>query len=103
MARSTGRLERVEPAAVDWIEACGNYARLHLDGRSVLLRRTLSSLADELADAGFVRVHRSSIVNTARVVGMRRRDHGEGLLELAGGETIRVSRTYRDAVEGLFS
>ena len=99
--RSIGRVDRVDPSDVSWIEGCGNYARLHLDGKSMLLRRTLASLADELGPARFVRVHRSAIVNVERISGLRRRSHGEATLVLRDGQTLKVSRTYRGALEKL--
>jgi hypothetical protein len=101
--RSIGRLQRVEPADVHWIEGCGNYARLHLDDRTVLLRRTLSSLTEELGPARFVRIHKSAIVNSDRVAELRRRSHGEATLVLRDGGELKVSRTYRGALEKLLA
>jgi hypothetical protein len=99
--RSTGRVERIDPAEVCWIEGCGNYARLHLEGRSVLLRRTLASLAADLGPDRFARIHRSTIVNVGHVAGLRRRSHGEATLVLRDGQRLKVSRTYRDALQRL--
>ena len=101
MIRSIGRVDRVDPSGVSWIEGCGNYARLHLDGRTMLLRRTLASLAKELGPRRFVRVHRSAIVNVERIGGLRRRSHGEATLLLQDGHSLKVSRTYRAALEKL--
>ncbi len=95
VVRSIGMVEKIDPAGVSWIEGCGNYARLHLGSRSVLLRRTLASLADELAPR-FARVHRSAIVNLSRVAALRRLTHGEAVLVLEDGHELKVSRTYRD-------
>lgn len=101
IARSVGEMERVDPCDVDWIESWGNYARLHVGDRKVLIRRTLTSLADELAVAGFLRVHRSAIVNVGRVAKIRSGAHGDATVELNSGQCIKVSRTYRQTLEDL--
>ncbi|MGB5341950.1 MAG: LytTR family DNA-binding domain-containing protein [Thermoanaerobaculia bacterium] len=99
IARSVGEVERIDPREVDWIEACGNYARLHVGDHKVLIRRTLASISEELAATGFVRVHRSAIVNAGRVAKLRTGSHGDATIELESGQRIKVSRTYRRAVE----
>ena len=99
MVRSVGEVERIEPADVDWIEGCGNYARLHLGERRVLIRRTLSSLGEELEAAGFLRVHRSAIVNAHRISKLRSGSHGDAEVELDGGQRVKVSRTFRQRLE----
>ncbi|MCP3977986.1 MAG: LytTR family transcriptional regulator [bacterium] len=101
VVRSVGRVEQIPASDVLWIESCGNYARLHLEGRAPLIRRTLASLADELGSLRFARVHRSAIVNLDRVVELRRRTHGEATLVLQGGQTLKVSRTYRAALKDI--
>ncbi|MCP3960139.1 MAG: LytTR family transcriptional regulator [bacterium] len=101
IARSIGKVERIDPDEVSWIEGCGNYAKLHLGSRSVLLRRTLASLAAELGARRFARVHRSAIVNLARVSALRRLSHGEAILVLRDGHELKVSRTYREQLRHL--
>ncbi len=56
---------------VGWVEAVGDYARLHARDGQHLVRITLSTLAERWAAAGFVRVHRSYLVSTALVGGLR--------------------------------
>ncbi len=97
--RSVGRSERVKVEDIDWIEGDGSYARLHLPGRTRLVRRTLKSLEEELASAGFQRIHRSSIVRLARVRAVRPLGHGDAEVVLEGGETLRVSRSYRPRLD----
>lgn len=99
IARSVGEVEKIDPQEVDWIESRGNYARLHLGDRQVLIRRTLGSLCDELVDSGFVRIHRSAIVNSGRVARVSTSTHGDAFVELSTGRRLKVSRTYRQALE----
>ena len=99
IVRSVGEMERVDPLSVEYIESCGNYSRLHIGERGVLIRRTLTSLAEELAPAGFVRIHRSGIVNLDRVSKLRTGSHGDAAVELDSGRLVKVSRTYRRSLE----
>lgn len=95
--RSTSQF--VPVAAVDRIEAEGNYVSLHVGVRSYLVRGTLRQCEDELDPDHFARVHRSTIVNLDRVDSMRVLPSGDASLILAGGESVRVSRTYRRLLE----
>jgi two-component system, LytTR family, response regulator len=86
---------------VDWVEAADNYVALHTaDGRELLLRETLKALELRLEPHGFTRVHRSALVNLARVRGLRALPTGDCTLELEGGRTLTLSRTFREGVEG---
>lgn len=94
--------QRIALADVQWISAADNYIELHLPPRSLLERATL---ADALARPGwatrFLRVHRSHAVNAAHVQRIERLASGEAVLTLACGETLRVSRGYRAAVDAI--
>lgn len=93
--RSAGRIHFVRMADVEWIEACGNYARLHASGTRTLVRVTLQYLASHLDPASFARIHRSAIVNVNRIRELRPVHAGDGLLILESGMRLRVSRRYR--------
>lgn len=99
MVRSLGRLQRIDPTEVRWVAAEGNYVRLHLETRSVLHRRGLAALVAELADQGFVRIHRSTIVNLRHARALERRSHGDAVLVLDDGSRLKVSRTFRKVME----
>ena len=57
----------------------------------------------KLDDKLFVRIHRSTIVNVQRVVSITPLPKGGSLLELSAGETLKVSRNYRESIRNLFS
>ncbi|MCZ4545997.1 LytTR family DNA-binding domain-containing protein [Rhodococcus qingshengii] len=61
----------VQRSSVEWVEADGDYARLHTAGKSHLVRIPISTLESRWADAGFLRVHRSYLVSLALVTGIR--------------------------------
>lgn len=79
---------------IDWIEAEGNYARLHVGDSSYLIRETLTNLESRLRRTAFVRIQRSTLVNLDRVVEIRR---GDVLLQ--GGKELRLTRGYRANLE----
>lgn len=96
----SGKKTRLVPVeSVDWIEAEGNYARLHCGTENHLLSEPLGALVERLAPAGFARIHRSAAVNLDRVREFRTEDHRDYTVVLRGGEKLRLSRTFRDEVE----
>lgn len=92
----------VEPTEIEWIGAAGNYVVVHWAGREGLLRETLSTLEVRLGPLGFVRSHRSTLVNLARVQGLAPLSDGAWRLSLSGGEELVVSRSYRDGFMARF-
>lgn len=93
---------RIALADVQWLSAADNYVALHLPPRSFLERGTLAAALARPAWAGlFLRVHRCHAVNPAHVLQLERLGSGEALLTLRGGERLRVSRGYRDALAPL--
>ena len=96
--RSGNALEVVKFADVDWIEASDYYASLHAGSRAHMLRRSLSELEGELAPHGFQRIHRSAIVNLARLRALELGKDGEYEVVLETGQRLRMSRSYRKTV-----
>ncbi len=101
VVKSGARTRIVRLEEVDWIEAEGNYARLHCQGGEVrhLVPRPLGELAGSLEAHGFVRIHRSAIVNLDRVTELRTDNHRDYSVLLESGQTLRLSRTYRNELE----
>jgi two-component system LytT family response regulator len=93
--KSAGRVSFIRIADIDWIEAADYYASLHVGPRTHLLRRSLSELEQDLDPATFCRVHRSSIVNLARVKSLTLNEDGEHDVILDDGTKVRLSRRYR--------
>lgn len=97
--RSTDKVSFVDVAAVDWIEADGDYVRLHTGKSSHLHRATLSALETQLDPAVFVRIHRSTIVRLARVRELQPYFHGEYVVFLHDGTKLKLSRNYRERLQ----
>jgi two-component system LytT family response regulator len=87
-------------ADVDWIEADGNYSRLHVNKRPRLLTKSLATLEKDILDPDvFVRVHRSAIVNSKRITAVEPKPHGDLLLVLQDGTHVDCSRRFRKRLE----
>lgn len=99
MVRSSGKITFVKVADLDWLEASGNYVRLHTARGSHLIRETLSNLESRLDPHQFVRIHRSTIVNLDRVKEMQPWFSGDYLVILHSGVKLKLSRSFREAIE----
>jgi len=90
---------RLDVAAIDWIDAAGDYMCIHAAGQTHVLRATMKDLEEILDPQIFQRVHRSTIVNLARVRSLRPHLNGECFLKLESGQEVKLSRSFRDKVE----
>lgn len=86
---------------VDWIEAQGNYVALHTGTEQHLLRDTISGFGARLDSTRFVRVHRSMIVATDRILKIESLPNSDMLLHLKHGGPLRASRSYATAVRAI--
>lgn len=101
VVRDGSRVTFVRTEEIDWIDAAGNYARLHV-GRAIhLLREPLKVLATRLDPERFLRVHRSAIVNLERITSVEPYFHGEYTLTLKDGTRLTSSRTHSARLRGL--
>ena len=98
--KSSGRVMFLDTADIDWIEAAGVYVHLHVGSKSHLYRATLGQLQERLDPRQFVRIHRSAMVNTDRIVELQPRTHGDYVVILKSGTELTLSRGYRGQLEG---
>ena len=80
----------------DWVEAAGNYSRLHVGPKVHLLRETMNTLELRLDPKRFLRIHRSTIVRTDRIRELKPWFKGEYLVVLLNGSELPLSRGYKD-------
>jgi len=97
--KSSGQVLFVKIADIDWIEAADYYSCLHVGSKSHMLRRSLTELERELDPEKFCRVHRSAIVQLARVEQLQMNESGEYDVLLAKGARVRLSRSYRKQLQ----
>jgi len=97
-----GAVRFVEPATIDWIEADGKMVRLHRGKEQLATRQALGDL-EELTGPGFLRVHRSALVNVAAITEVQPWFHGDYVIVLRSGAKVRTGRAYRDAVKRIIT
>jgi two-component system LytT family response regulator len=90
------RIVRVDVDSIQWIDAAGDYMCIHAGNDTHVLRATMRDMEQRLDPRRFQRVHRSTIVNLARVREMRPHLNGEYFLVLDSGHELKLSRTYKD-------
>ena len=97
--RSNGTVTLLPVGEIEWIDAEGDHVRVHVGKTWYLIRETMKTLEDELDAARFVRIHRSTIVNLEKIKELQRFFHGEYVVVLYNGATLKLSRGYRDRLE----
>lgn len=106
VVRDGERVILVPLSELDWCEAADNYVRLHAKGKKHLIRDTMRNIEERLVatrapNARFARIHRSMIVNLARVREIKPAGGGEYAVVLADGTKLALSRGYRERVMAL--
>jgi two-component system LytT family response regulator len=100
--RTEGKVLRVRLDEIERIEADRDSSRFHLRGGNVIeARESLASVAERLPASAFLRVHRSHIVNVARVRELQPWFQGEFVLILEDGSQVITGRTYREKIRVL--
>jgi LytTr DNA-binding domain len=97
--RDGARVILIEPAQIAWIEAAGNYVEIHAGGATHLARGTLAAFEEKLASRGFVRIHRSRLINRARISAFKPTPSGDLEITLDDGRMIAGSRRFRAALD----
>jgi two-component system LytT family response regulator len=99
VVKSGGRLFFLRSEEIDWIEAAGNYVRLHVGADAHLLRETMTSIEARLNPEVFFRIHRSYIVNIERIKELQPWFNGEYVVILRNGTKLTLSRGYREKLQ----
>ena len=97
MIADRGKTHVVRCTDIEWLEAADNYVNIHLPGRSLLMRRTLTALLHDL-DPMFVRTHRGAAVALAAVLTVRPEGKGDATVILRSGAEVPCSRQHRAAL-----
>jgi two-component system LytT family response regulator len=99
--KSHGRISVISISEIDWIDAAGNYAELHVGKRSYMLRAQIKALADQLPASQFIQISRSQVVNVERIKEISPKSHGDYEILLRDGTTLTGSRTHREKLTRL--
>jgi two-component system LytT family response regulator len=99
VVKSGGRVFFLRTDDIDWIEAAGNYVRLHLGDEAHLFRETMNRMEARLDARRFARIHRSRIVNTERIKELQPWFNGEHVVILRNGTRLTLSRGFKDRLQ----
>jgi two-component system LytT family response regulator len=103
VVKNQGQVLFVNVTDIDWIEAAGYYACLHVGPETHILRRSLLELEQDLGDEKFIRIHRSVVVNLERIRGLELQTGGEYEVVLKANVRLRLSRRYRKRLQDRMS
>lgn len=95
VVKSRGQVLFLNAEAIDWIEAAGYYACLHVGRDTHIMRRSLAELERDLGDEKFIRIHRSIIVNLERIRSLELQNGGEYEVVLESKDRLQLSRRFR--------
>jgi len=99
VVKAGGRVFFVRNDEIDWIEAAGNYVKLHVGSDTHLFRETMNSVEARLDPDLFFRIHRSHIVNIERIRELQPWFNGEYVVFLKNGTRLTLSRGYREKLQ----
>ena len=91
----------IRQAEIDWVESAGNYVQVHAGKERYMIRETMADFEMRLDPQSFARVHRCTIVNVARIREIRPSLSGNHQLFLRDGQSVIMSRTYRQRLTAL--
>jgi two-component system, LytTR family, response regulator len=95
------RLAFVNVGAIDWIEACGNYVRLHVGARTHVIRSTMGRMEQRVGAGRFIRIRRSALVNVHAIVTVEPYGKGSYSVNLREGTTLVSSRYHQAGLRSL--
>lgn len=99
--KAKGRILFISPTDVIAVKAEGNYVLLQRENGSYLLRESISEMAEKLKSYGFIRIHRSVLVNSGFVEEIKPYPTGEYGLRMKGGKEFTVTRTFKKNLKSL--
>jgi two-component system LytT family response regulator len=103
IVKSGGRVFFVRSDEIDWVEASGNYVKLHTRNEAYLLRESMKNMEAKLDPKTFVRIHRSAIVNIDSIKELEPWFHGEYIVIMRDGTRLTASRVFSDRLSALMT
>ena len=103
IVKSSGRVFFVRTEDIDWVEASGNYVKIHTKSDAYLLRESMKNMEAKLDAKTFVRIHRSAIVNIDRIKELEPWFHGEYIVIMRDGTRLTASRVFSDRLSALIA
>jgi two-component system LytT family response regulator len=101
LIRDAGKTHVIDPASIDWVDAAGDYMCIHVGPETLVARITMKKLEEQLNEKKFARIHRSTLVNAAKILKIENLGKGDCILHLDGEVTLKASRNYREHLMSL--
>jgi two-component system LytT family response regulator len=102
VVKAVGRVFFLKSDEIDWIEAAGNYVKLHVGREAHMIRETMNGIEAKLDPEKFLRIHRSTVVNIDRIKELHPMFSGDYAVILRNGTELALSRNYRERFTELF-
>lgn len=102
VVKSVGRVFFLKVDEIDYIEAAGNYVKLHSGRDAHMIRETMNGIESKLDPDRFLRIHRSTVVNIDRIKELHPMFSGDYAVILRNGTELALSRNYRERLLELF-
>lgn len=102
VVKTTGRVFFLKVDEIDWIEAAGNYVKLHVGRDTHMIRETMNGIETKLDPEKFLRIHRSTVVHIDRIKELHPMFSGDYAVILRDGTELALSRNYRERFLELF-
>jgi len=103
VVKSGGKVLFLRAEQIEWVEAAGNYVKLHVGGEAHLFRESMKNMEARLDGERFVRIHRSAIVNVDHIRELQPWFHGEYVVLLNDGTRLMASRVFSDRLTRLIA
>jgi two-component system LytT family response regulator len=102
VVKTVGRVFFLKTDEIDWIEAAGNYVKLHVGRESHMIRETMNGIETKLDPDKFIRIHRSTVVHIDRIKELHPMFSGDYAVMLRDGTELALSRNYRERFLEMF-
>lgn len=102
VVKTSGRVFFLKVDEIDWIEAAGNYVKIHIGREAHMIRETMNGIENKLDPEQFMRIHRSTVVNIDKIKELHPMFSGDYAVILRNGAELSLSRNYRDRFLELF-
>jgi two-component system, LytTR family, response regulator len=99
LVKANGRMILLKPSEIDWIEAEGDYVKLHIGVERHLVRATMAEMEKRFQPEGFIRIHRSRLVNVDHIRELRPVFQGESVVIMKTGEKLAGNRNCLKAIQ----
>ncbi len=103
IVKEAGQVHFIDLGAIRWIEAYDYYVKIHVNDRFHLLRKSMKKMSEILPTDHFVRVHKSGIVNLQYIKNIKKLSSGDYEIQLVSGDSVKVSRGYKNVINHLIS